>query len=140
MEDLEIQVELGLGDESATYWTCDLSHEYIAINAGASPNLLVSFRLEWGLEAYLTARRLPLVREPERSVTRMVGMYSGGPARDGACTAVIQRVVSYTTLDSHMPHNTVASHPTPGLELHRHRPADPSLPAVRLLIDYSVRI
>ena len=35
-EDLEIRVELGLGDESATYWTCDLSHEYISINAGAS--------------------------------------------------------------------------------------------------------
>lgn len=34
-EDLEIRVELGLGDESATYWTCDLSHEYISINAGA---------------------------------------------------------------------------------------------------------
>ncbi|GAA5960675.1 hypothetical protein JCM8115_001792 [Rhodotorula mucilaginosa] len=32
-EDLEIRVELGLGDESATYWTCDLSHEYISINA-----------------------------------------------------------------------------------------------------------
>ncbi|KAM0746764.1 Arginine biosynthesis bifunctional protein ArgJ beta chain [Meredithblackwellia eburnea MCA 4105] len=33
MEDLEIRVELGLGEESATYWTCDLSHEYISINA-----------------------------------------------------------------------------------------------------------
>lgn len=33
-EDLEIKIELGLGDESATYWTCDLSHEYISINAG----------------------------------------------------------------------------------------------------------
>lgn len=33
-EDLEIKVELGLGEESATYWTCDLSHEYISINAG----------------------------------------------------------------------------------------------------------
>lgn len=33
-EDLEIRIELGLGEQSATYWTCDLSHEYIAINAG----------------------------------------------------------------------------------------------------------
>ncbi|SCZ87573.1 BZ3500_MvSof-1268-A1-R1_Chr2-2g05039 [Microbotryum saponariae] len=33
-EDLAIQVDLGLGDESATYWTCDFSHEYISINAG----------------------------------------------------------------------------------------------------------
>ncbi|GAA5949541.1 hypothetical protein JCM21900_000257 [Sporobolomyces salmonicolor] len=32
-EDLEIRVELGLGEEQATYWTCDLSHEYISINA-----------------------------------------------------------------------------------------------------------
>jgi glutamate N-acetyltransferase/amino-acid N-acetyltransferase len=37
MEDLEIRIELGLGDESATYWTCDLSHEYISINAGSFP-------------------------------------------------------------------------------------------------------
>ena len=27
LEDLEIRVELGAGDQSATYWTCDLSHE-----------------------------------------------------------------------------------------------------------------
>lgn len=33
-EDLEIRIDLGQGAESATYWTCDLSHEYIAINAG----------------------------------------------------------------------------------------------------------
>ncbi|KAI5479805.1 glutamate N-acetyltransferase / amino-acid N-acetyltransferase [Pseudohyphozyma bogoriensis] len=33
MEDLEIRIELGLGEESATYWTCDLSYEYISINA-----------------------------------------------------------------------------------------------------------
>ncbi|KAK4049559.1 glutamate N-acetyltransferase [Microbotryomycetes sp. JL201] len=32
-EDLAIQVDLGLGSESATYWTCDFSHEYISINA-----------------------------------------------------------------------------------------------------------
>ncbi|GAA5849364.1 hypothetical protein JCM8547_006526 [Rhodosporidiobolus lusitaniae] len=32
-EDLEIRIELGLGEEKATYWTCDLSHEYISINA-----------------------------------------------------------------------------------------------------------
>lgn len=36
VEDLEIRIELGLGEESATYWTCDLSHEYISINAGQS--------------------------------------------------------------------------------------------------------
>ena len=33
-EDLEIRIDLGLGEESATYWTCDLSYEYISINAG----------------------------------------------------------------------------------------------------------
>lgn len=33
MEDLAIKVDLGLGEESATYWTCDLSHEYVSINA-----------------------------------------------------------------------------------------------------------
>ncbi|KAK4047358.1 glutamate N-acetyltransferase [Microbotryomycetes sp. JL221] len=32
-EDLAIRVDLGLGQESATYWTCDLSHEYVSINA-----------------------------------------------------------------------------------------------------------
>lgn len=35
-EDLEIRVELGMGEERATYWTCDLSREYIEINAGSS--------------------------------------------------------------------------------------------------------
>lgn len=34
MEDLEIAIELGVGSESAAYWTCDFSKEYIAINAG----------------------------------------------------------------------------------------------------------
>ncbi|KAG0241026.1 hypothetical protein BGX31_001486 [Mortierella sp. GBA43] len=33
MEDLEIRVELNLGTERTAYWTCDLSHEYISINA-----------------------------------------------------------------------------------------------------------
>ncbi|KAF9303694.1 hypothetical protein BGZ74_003250, partial [Mortierella antarctica] len=33
MEDLEILVELNLGKEATSYWTCDLSHEYISINA-----------------------------------------------------------------------------------------------------------
>ncbi|KAG0034110.1 hypothetical protein BGZ81_006136 [Podila clonocystis] len=33
MEDLEIRVELNLGKEATSYWTCDLSHEYISINA-----------------------------------------------------------------------------------------------------------
>ncbi|PBP24146.1 arginine biosynthesis ArgJ 1(Mitochondrion) [Diplocarpon rosae] len=31
-EDLEILVRLGGGQEQATYWTCDYSHEYITIN------------------------------------------------------------------------------------------------------------
>ncbi|KAH9951180.1 hypothetical protein B0H21DRAFT_356014 [Amylocystis lapponica] len=30
--DLEIKVELGLGSESAKYWTCDFSYEYVRIN------------------------------------------------------------------------------------------------------------
>ncbi|KAF8937162.1 ArgJ family protein [Dissophora ornata] len=33
MEDLEIRVELNGGTEKTAYWTCDLSHEYISINA-----------------------------------------------------------------------------------------------------------
>ncbi|KAG9321582.1 hypothetical protein KVV02_001268 [Mortierella alpina] len=33
MEDLEIRVDLNLGSEKTAYWTCDLSHEYISINA-----------------------------------------------------------------------------------------------------------
>ncbi|EFY91785.1 glutamate N-acetyltransferase [Metarhizium acridum] len=32
MEDLEILVSLGTGDESAVHWTCDLSHDYVTIN------------------------------------------------------------------------------------------------------------
>ncbi|KAH9967450.1 arginine biosynthesis ArgJ [Russula dissimulans] len=31
-EDLEVRIDLGLGTESATYWTCDLSYEYVRIN------------------------------------------------------------------------------------------------------------
>ncbi|TCD65834.1 hypothetical protein EIP91_002139 [Steccherinum ochraceum] len=31
-EDFEIKVELGLGEESAQYWTCDFSYEYVRIN------------------------------------------------------------------------------------------------------------
>ncbi|KAG8683536.1 hypothetical protein FRC08_014228 [Ceratobasidium sp. 394] len=31
-EDLEIRVQLGLGLESAKYYTCDFSHEYVTIN------------------------------------------------------------------------------------------------------------
>ncbi|KAH9975761.1 arginine biosynthesis protein ArgJ [Lactifluus volemus] len=31
-EDLEIRIELGLGSESAKYWTCDFSYEYVQIN------------------------------------------------------------------------------------------------------------
>lgn len=32
-EDIDIAVDLGLGEGSATVWTCDLTHGYIAINA-----------------------------------------------------------------------------------------------------------
>ncbi|EFW99713.1 arginine biosynthesis bifunctional protein [Grosmannia clavigera kw1407] len=32
LEDLEILVRLGTGDQEATYWTCDFSHEYVTIN------------------------------------------------------------------------------------------------------------
>jgi glutamate N-acetyltransferase/amino-acid N-acetyltransferase len=32
-EDIDIAVDLGLGDGGATVWTCDLTHGYIAINA-----------------------------------------------------------------------------------------------------------
>ncbi|KAK2467248.1 hypothetical protein APHAL10511_000797 [Amanita phalloides] len=32
MEDINIEVDLGLGSESATYWTCDFSYEYVRIN------------------------------------------------------------------------------------------------------------
>jgi glutamate N-acetyltransferase/amino-acid N-acetyltransferase len=32
-EDIDIAVDLGLGDGHATVWTCDLTHGYIAINA-----------------------------------------------------------------------------------------------------------
>lgn len=31
-EDLEIRVDLGLGSETARYWTCDFSYEYVSIN------------------------------------------------------------------------------------------------------------
>ncbi|KIM88472.1 hypothetical protein PILCRDRAFT_95600 [Piloderma croceum F 1598] len=31
-EEFEVRVELGLGAESATYWTCDFSYEYVRIN------------------------------------------------------------------------------------------------------------
>jgi glutamate N-acetyltransferase/amino-acid N-acetyltransferase len=33
MEDLQIEVDLGLGDSETKFWTCDLSHEYVSINA-----------------------------------------------------------------------------------------------------------
>ncbi|CAG8517674.1 7956_t:CDS:2, partial [Acaulospora morrowiae] len=33
MEELEISVELGIGDEEAKMWTCDFSYDYIKINA-----------------------------------------------------------------------------------------------------------
>jgi glutamate N-acetyltransferase/amino-acid N-acetyltransferase len=31
--EIDIQVDLGLGEGRATVWTCDLTHGYIAINA-----------------------------------------------------------------------------------------------------------
>lgn len=31
--DIKIRLELGLGDDKDTVWTCDLSHEYVTINA-----------------------------------------------------------------------------------------------------------
>ncbi|MBI2471043.1 MAG: bifunctional ornithine acetyltransferase/N-acetylglutamate synthase, partial [Planctomycetes bacterium] len=31
--DINIRLELGLGDCKDTIWTCDLSHEYVTINA-----------------------------------------------------------------------------------------------------------
>ncbi|MDP9310529.1 MAG: bifunctional glutamate N-acetyltransferase/amino-acid acetyltransferase ArgJ [Chloroflexota bacterium] len=31
--DVFVAVDLGLGDEAATVWTCDFSHEYVSINA-----------------------------------------------------------------------------------------------------------
>jgi glutamate N-acetyltransferase / amino-acid N-acetyltransferase len=31
--EISIEVDLGLGQGSATVWTCDLTHGYIAINA-----------------------------------------------------------------------------------------------------------
>ena len=32
-DDLQINIDLGMGDCSATFWTCDLTHEYVSINA-----------------------------------------------------------------------------------------------------------
>jgi glutamate N-acetyltransferase/amino-acid N-acetyltransferase len=32
-QELQINVDLGLGDGASTVWTCDLTHQYIAINA-----------------------------------------------------------------------------------------------------------
>ncbi|OLY79160.1 Arginine biosynthesis bifunctional protein ArgJ 1, mitochondrial, partial [Smittium mucronatum] len=31
-QDLVVDVDLGLGSESATVYTCDMSHEYVSIN------------------------------------------------------------------------------------------------------------
>ena len=28
-----VRIELGRGEQSATLWTCDLSHDYVSINA-----------------------------------------------------------------------------------------------------------
>jgi len=32
-QDLVVQVDLGIGGGTARVWTCDLTHQYIAINA-----------------------------------------------------------------------------------------------------------
>ncbi len=32
-QDLNVTVDLGVGSGSATVWTCDLTHQYITINA-----------------------------------------------------------------------------------------------------------
>lgn len=32
LNDLEVSVDLGTGNEEAQFWTCDLSHEYVTIN------------------------------------------------------------------------------------------------------------
>jgi glutamate N-acetyltransferase / amino-acid N-acetyltransferase len=31
-KDVEIHIDLGLGQSYATVWTCDMSHEYVTIN------------------------------------------------------------------------------------------------------------
>lgn len=33
MEDLQIEIDLGLGQSETKFWTCDLSHGYVSINA-----------------------------------------------------------------------------------------------------------
>lgn len=38
-EDLEILIKLGAGQEEATYWTCDFSHEYISVSQSATQTL-----------------------------------------------------------------------------------------------------
>ena len=32
-QDIEVNIDLGLGDGKSTIWTCDLTHAYITINA-----------------------------------------------------------------------------------------------------------
>ena len=32
-EDIEVEISLGMGSESATVWTTDLSYDYVRINA-----------------------------------------------------------------------------------------------------------
>jgi glutamate N-acetyltransferase/amino-acid N-acetyltransferase len=32
-DEIDIEVDVGVGDHAATVWTCDLTHEYISINA-----------------------------------------------------------------------------------------------------------
>ena len=33
MEEITLTVDLGSGDHNCTVWTCDLSHDYVSINA-----------------------------------------------------------------------------------------------------------
>jgi glutamate N-acetyltransferase/amino-acid N-acetyltransferase len=32
-EEIQFRLDLGMGDESDTFWTCDLSREYVTVNA-----------------------------------------------------------------------------------------------------------
>ena len=33
-DEIVVRVDMGMGDGSASIWTCDLTHGYIEINAG----------------------------------------------------------------------------------------------------------
>jgi len=71
-EDLAIKVELGLGEESASYYTCDLSHEYISISESrglGSGGCWFWFRMLTTV-FLLCRRRLPVLRRSD--LTRRV--------------------------------------------------------------------